>query len=211
MRPRSRQSLLRLARTVAAAGLPLTQIAACNGEMAQVCPNQTPLVRQFASIENVRIQPLPECVDGRCSNGETCFKITHELAVCDRPELTLHGGDCTSQGSSATFECGCDGRTCPSGLLCIEYEFTCSCAPQRATMCAEPRCSTAADCPAGTVCVPTSLVEAERCVVPECESDSDCRSGENGRCALVFNPPTQEGELKLEAIRCVYPPCGAVG
>jgi len=26
---------------------------------------------------------------------------------------------------------------------------------------------------------------------------------------LVFNRPNQEGELRLEGIRCVYPPCTA--
>ena len=155
--------LLEVVGMVAVGTVALAQIAACNGETAPSCKNPDPPVRQFSSIENVHFQPFAECDHGQCSDGQTCFTLTRELAVCDEAQLTPHSGNCSvpPAATGVTFECGCAGRACPAGLQCIEFEPTCSCAPGRSTMCAEPRCSTPSDCPAGTVCVPTSLVHSQ--------------------------------------------------
>jgi hypothetical protein len=151
---------------------------------------------------------------GVCSPGLTCFRLAPDLAVCDAPPLP-RGQMCSGPGSTpVTDECGCDALTCDAGQMCVAAEVWCSCAPQVYNGCVDLPCATPADCAGGTVCTPPSLLVPAwaappptvrtRCADAACRSDAECEDGAQGRCAMLLVTPTQQGEMGLRAVRCVY-------
>jgi hypothetical protein len=161
--------------------------------------------RQFCSSSPCPEPWKPECAAGVCAPGETCFELTKELGVCDRGQPEHLDGSCpTPIGSQSSFECGCDAGPCPAPLLCAEFALECSCEPTNITRCIEPACTTPADCPQDTVCVPSSLIRDRRCFEPRCKSDAECTKADYGRCGSLITPPAQGGELTLTAIDCFY-------
>jgi hypothetical protein len=114
--------------------------------------------------------------DGSCPDGQVCFRLANELAVCDIPQESPSDAVCDPACAA--------GQTCnagrPNPIPCI---------PQ-SNYCFETSCSSSADCGDGTVCTPPSrlhfgTVGPGRCLSRSCASDQECTSGLNGRCALV--------------------------
>ena len=140
--------------------------------------------------------PLPSPCDaaGACPEGQTCFRLAAELAVCDIPQSPVR----TTCGSTVD-ECDCSGRTCAGGLVCVTLQES----AHFYNTCLQTACAAPADCAAGTVCTPTSLIVRSpgRCFTPACRSDADCSGGAEGRCALVveFN-----GGPRVERVGCVF-------
>ncbi len=164
-----------------------------------------PLIRQF-TVLSYPYRPFPaECQNGTCDGG-TCYHLSKELSVCDQAQPDPYTGDCTqpASGPELDFECGCDGGTCAGDRICAALEYTCSCAPSFYSKCVEPACTSASDCPAGTVCVPASMIGDARCVEATCTRDSDCDAGCAGRCAALYKSPQQGGEWQFFGMHCVY-------
>jgi hypothetical protein len=150
-------------------------------------------------------QPLLELCDasGSCPEGQTCFRLTTELAVCDVPQRAIQ-----NTCSFTTDECECTGRVCGSGTVCvtINYSF------HYYNVCAEPACARPSDCSGGKVCTPASLILGStgtgttaygRCFTPLCRSDADCTGGTDGRCALVELGDPQ-GDRHMQKVGCVF-------
>lgn len=116
----------------------------------------------------------PCTADGGCPDGQVCFRLAAELAVCDIPQEPPTDAVCDPP-------CGAGQRCNPAvgGGACGSMNY-----------CFATGCSSASDCSDGTVCAPPSLIHIGqfgpgRCLRRFCTSDQDCTNGPNGRCALV--------------------------
>jgi hypothetical protein len=140
--------------------------------------------------------------EGGCADGQRCFRLAAELAVCDvaaHPVLTV----CLESGVD---QCACGGPDCPAGTTCsgvaLTAHFQAECLPNP--------CASAEECPSGSVCTPTQLIGLSRppvgrCLTPTCTSDADCTGGVDGRCALVMTAlPPGGGYPLLDKVGCVF-------
>ncbi len=110
--------------------------------------------------------------------------------------------ECPADGGSD--ECTCGGVACADGTRCRRLEVRCSCGPTSYYECVEEACETERDCEAGTACIPSFLIVSERCVVSLCVRDEQCTAGAAGRCALLVDPPVQQGSPDANGVTCVY-------
>jgi hypothetical protein len=167
-----------------------------------------PQTRVFVtSSSSTSIVPLPSPCDaaGACPDGQICFRLSAELAVCDIAQSPVR-----TTCSYITDECDCEGRRCAAGLVCVTLQES----NHYYNTCVQPACTSPSDCggaggtggspgTGGSVCTPASLIArgVGRCSTPACRSDADCTGGVDGRCALVVE---YNGGPRLERIGCVF-------
>lgn len=142
----------------------------------------------------------------QCPKGQTCFRLSEEIGVCDAPQPTvatvcspLPDPDPSNPGD----ECGCAGRTCAAGQVCVGIEKTCSCPNAITNRCLEAACSAPSDCAVGTVCTPSSFIAGGSCIPASCRSDGDCPPG--ARCGVYVVFPEQAGEPFVQNVSCFVP------
>ena len=162
------------------------------------------LKRVFAP--SLRYPQLPPCdANGACPEGQTCFHLAAELAVCDIAQRLVQ----TACPNTGVDKCACGGLTCAAGLSCaaVPYDF------HFQNDCLETPCTSPEDCAGGSVCTPTSLILGSgattsppvgRCFTPLCTSDAACTGGVDGRCAVVMTVPGPAGTAHLDKIGCVF-------
>jgi hypothetical protein len=181
-------------RTLTSLVIAAAALGACSEDVA---PSATPVERVFLYNYSGSSLPLPQrCdVDGVCPDGQTCYRLTPDIAVCDKPQWPV-----ATTCSWDTDECECTGRTCPAGT-------TCSTTLQSAhsyNVCLPPPCASPTDCTGESVCTPESLIfPVGPCFTPRCTRDVVCSRGAEGRCALVLQDG-QFGGRSLQKVGCVY-------
>jgi hypothetical protein len=154
------------------------------------------------------IAPARCDVNGACSTDETCFRLTADIALCDRPQPIA----ATTCGSGGIDSCACNGLSCTDAKVCINVEDDGSGGVfDTRNVCVDTACTSPSDCAAGTACTPSSFILPNdflpgqgRCLEPLCETDADCVDGNEGSCALIMQWPVQNGQLRILAVRCAY-------
>jgi hypothetical protein len=149
---------------------------------------------------------VPCDANGACPEGQKCFRLAAELAVCDKAERPVM----TACALSGADECGCGGAGCGAGQTCAGVFYT----AHLQNDCLDTPCAGPEECTSGSVCTPTSLIldskpttfpAVGRCFTPACRSDADCTGGDDGRCALVMTgPPPVAGTAHMDKVGCVF-------
>ena len=91
-------------RTLTSLVIAAAALGACSEDAA---PSATPVERVFLYNYSGSSLPLPQrCdVDGVCPDGQTCYRLTPDIAVCDKPQWPV-----ATTCSWDTDECECTGR-----------------------------------------------------------------------------------------------------
>ena len=76
---------------------------------------------------------------GACPEGQICFDLAAELAVCDGPQSVR------TTCSFTTDECDCTGRTCAAGRVCVQVNNSAA----LYNTCLEAACASPSGCAAG--------------------------------------------------------------
>lgn len=143
--------------------------------------------------------------NGACPEGQTCFRLAAELAVCDLAQRPVQ----TACPNTGVDECACGGPDCGAGLSCASVPYS----AHFQNACLQTPCTSPEDCSGASVCTPTSLILGAlsadvpaigRCLTPTCTSDADCAGGVDGRCAVVMRAPPQFGTGHLDKVGCVF-------
>jgi len=167
-----------------------------------------PALDRIFEFGNFSPRPMPKPCDasGACPDGQTCFRLTADVTVCDVAQRAV-----PTTCSWPTDECECAGRTCGAGTVCVQTTDSAS----SVNKCLEPSCASPSQCSAGSVCTPTSFIlghlgasvpgglSAGRCFTPVCRSDADCSGGGGGRCALVLGDEANFDRY-LSKVGCVF-------
>jgi hypothetical protein len=70
---------------------------------------------------NLNFPYLTLCdANGACPAGQTCFRLTAELAVCDIAERPVQ----TACPNSGVDTCACGGSSCVAGTSCASIAYT---------------------------------------------------------------------------------------
>lgn len=120
----------------------------------------------------------------------------------EQTECSASGGGAAGSAGAPTYpdQCGCDGKTCPSGQRCVraEKEVGQACPGPLINQCVAV-CEGDDACPAGTACLPFSNGEVRTCREASCRSDGDCGCG---RCRVQLGVYSQcHGDAVL-AVGC---------
>ena len=87
---------------------------------------------------------------------------------------------------------------CGASSICVDDPGPTPPVSCRAKICAAPT-----DCPAGSACVPPTVIGLQMCIAPKCTGDAQCTDGPEGRCAAIITGSVQSRPL-LSEVRCVY-------
>jgi len=151
------------------------------------------------------------CDPGTCAGDQVCFHITDELHVCDAPSVPPPNCQPGPGLAFGEVECGCSVReagtgVCAAGQVCRQTDHCVGSGNAGTTdlHCVDV-CSSPADCPAGSACVPSSLIYDAGCVEVSCHTDLECDAAPGGVCGLVIAKGSQCGDWFAWGTRCAYP------
>jgi len=141
-----------------------------------------------------------------CGGGQSCGAID---SPSPPDSLPAEATTC-SPTNAASDGCGCNGKTCSSGQICVQFDSTGSFGGGGigiVNSCVAA-CTSATDCGPGNECRPSSSSVFE-CGPAQCHSDADCTDDACGHCVpeilLVNGGMRQDPEIHA----CVY--VGACG
>jgi hypothetical protein len=178
------------------------------------------LAFSYRVLLNLPVSGPMLCGEGdRCPDGQRCFRLTQEVALCDVPEreqATTCEIVADAGVDDASHDCACPGMGCRPDQRCVASQVTCSCPPKTVHRCVDAPCSSPSDCPSGSVCRPPSFIfengdplpsdgtdDRGRCVAAGCQSDADCTLVAGGRCGVFVTYPQQGGSPRI-SISCLY-------
>jgi hypothetical protein len=123
-----------------------------------------------------------------------CYRLAKETGLCDVAVQRPAGGP------PYNYMCS---PACAANLICVDDP-----GPTPPVSCRAKICTAATDCPAGSACVPPTVIGLDMCIVPKCTDDAQCTDGPEGRCAGIVAGSVQS-RPDLVDVRCLYHDAGS--